>query len=64
MEKEYEIKELKSPENYGLNREVIKFITHVDEYGNLTVEKTQGITKGEIQVQKIENENYVIKINV
>ena len=64
VEKEYELKELKSPENYGLNREVIKFITHVDEYGNLTVEKTQGITKGEIQVQKIENENYVIKINV
>ena len=63
-EKEYEIREIKSPDEYELNSEAIRFIGHVDEEGTLTIEKTQGTTKGEMTVEKKENENYKVKVEV
>ena len=63
-EKEYEIREINSPDDYELNENVIRFIGHVDEEGNLTVEKTEGKTKGEITVAKEEGENYKVNVQV
>ena len=63
-EKEYEIKEIKTPDDYELNSEVIRFIGHVDENGVLTIEKLEGTTRDEITVAKEENENYKVTVNV
>ncbi len=63
-EKEYEIQEIKTPDDYELNSEIIRFIGHVDEEGTLTIEKKQGTTKGEIQVEKQEGQDYKVKIQV
>ena len=64
VEKEYEIREIKSPDDYELNTNVIRFIGHVDEEGNLSIEKTEGTTKGEITVTKEEGQNYKVNIQV
>lgn len=58
VEKTYSIEEVKSPSDYELNNDVIKFIGHVD--GNkLNIEKIQGTVKDDvINVQKNDNENY------
>ena len=63
-EKEYEIREINSPDDYELNGNVIRFIGHVDEEGNLSIEKTAGTTKGEIVVNKEEGENYKVNVQV
>ena len=63
-EKEYEIREIKSPDDYELNTNVIRFIGHVDDEGNLSIEKTEGTTKGEITVTKEEGQNYKVNIQV
>ena len=63
-EKIYEIKEIRSPDDYELNEEVIRFIAHVDEEGNLSIEKLQGTTKGDFIVTKHEEENYNIQVSV
>ena len=63
-EKEYEIKEVRTPDDYELNLDTIKIIGHVDENGTLTIEKVQGNTKDEITVTKEENEDYLVNINV
>ncbi len=57
-EKVYEIKEIKTPDDYELNADVIRFVGHVDEQGVLTIEKLQGNTREEITVSKKEDENY------
>ena len=58
VEKTYSIEEVKSPSDYELNNDVIKFIGHVD--GNkLNIEKIQGTVKDDvINVQKNDDENY------
>ena len=53
-EKEYEIQEIASPDDYELSENTIRFIGHVDENGQLTVEKTAGTTKGDMTVTKQE----------
>ena len=63
-EKIYEIQEIKTPNDYELNTEVIRFIGHVDEEGNLSIEKIQGTTKEEIEVVKNEGEDYKVTIKV
>ena len=63
-EKEYEIKEIKTPDDYELNSDVIRFIGHVDENGILTIEKKEGTTRDEITVAKEENENYKVTVEV
>ena len=63
-EKAYLIKEIKTPDSYELNSDVIRFIGHVDNEGNLTIEKTSGTTKGDIQVIKEEGQDYKVTVKV
>ena len=63
-EKEYEIKEIKTPDDYELNSEVIRFIGNVDENGVLTIEKKEGTTRDDITVTKEEGEEYQVTVNV
>ena len=63
-EKEYEIQEIKTPDDYELSEDIIRFIGHVDENGQLTVEKTEGTTKGDMTVTKQEGENYRVQVAV
>ena len=63
-EKEYEIKEIKTPDDYELNSEVIRFIGHVDENGVLTIEKLEGTTKGGIEATKEQGQDYKVSIQV
>ena len=63
-EKAYIIKEIKTPNDYELNEDSIRFIGHVDESGNLTIEKTQGNTREDIAVIKEENEDYKVTVKV
>ena len=63
-ERTYEIREIKSPDDYELNEKVIRFIGHIDEEGNLSIEKLQGETKEEITVTKEEGQNYKVNIQV
>ena len=63
-EKAYLIKEIKTPSDYELNSDVIRFIGHVDENGNLTIEKTQGNTREDMQVIKNEGEDYKATVKV
>lgn len=51
-EKTYEIQEIKTQENYALNTDKIRYTTHINEEGNLTVEKLQGTTKKDMTVVK------------
>ena len=64
-EKQYEIREIISPENYELNEDVIIIIGHVNTTtGVITVEKLEGTIKGNIVVEKNEGEDYKAKIQV
>lgn len=53
----YSIQEIKSPENYELNYDVIKFIAHVQDDGTLSVEKQDGTVRDDILVEKIKLKN-------
>ena len=63
-ERIYEIQEIKTPSDYELNSDIIRFIGHVDEEGNLSIEKLAGTTKGNIAVTKEEGEDYKVTVNV
>ena len=64
-EKVYEIKEIKSPEDYGLNENTVKIIGHIDmATGTLTAEKLEGTIKDNIQVIKEQNEDYKVSVKV
>ena len=64
-ERIYEIKEIRSPEDYELNQNTIKIIGHVNKNtGILTVEKIEGTIKGEIQTVKEENKDYKVIVKV
>ena len=64
-EKEYEIREIKVPDDYELNQDIISFIGHANKKtGELSIEKKSGNTREEILVTKNENENYKITIKV
>ena len=63
-EKLYELKEIKTPNDYELNSNVIRFIGHVDDEGILTIEKKEGETKQDLEVKKEESENYKVIVQV
>ena len=55
VEKTYEIKEIRTPEDYELNGEAIKFIAHVNKTsGEIEIEKISGTTKGDITISNIQ----------
>ena len=62
-EKTYELREIKTPDDYELNSNVIRFIGHVDEEGTLTIEKT-GETKQDPEVIKEDGEDYKVTVQV
>ena len=63
-EKTYEIQEIKTPSDYELNSDIIRFIGHVDEEGTLTIDKIKGTTKEEFKVIKNKGENYKVTVDV
>ena len=61
----YSIEEIKTPEDYELNTDVIKIIGTIQEDGSLQVEKTQGTTKEDIQITKDgEDQPYKVTVKV
>ena len=61
----YSIEEIKTPEDYELNTDVIKIIGTIQEDGSLQVEKTQGTTKEDIEITKAgEDEPYKVTVKV
>ena len=62
--KTYEIEEIKTPEEYELNTDKIRYTTKVDENGKLNIEKLQGTTKEDMGVIKNEGENYKVTAKV
>ena len=63
-EKAYIIQEIKTPDDYELNSNIIRFIGHVDEEGNLSIERTEGFIKGEMTVTKVDGEEYKVNVEV
>ncbi|MBQ2937559.1 MAG: MucBP domain-containing protein [Clostridia bacterium] len=63
-EKIYAIKEIKTPDDYDLNEDVVKIIGHVNDSGELTVEKLEGTTREDVSVEKNEGENYKAVVKV
>ena len=63
-EKIYVIQEIRTPEQYELSEETIRFIGHVSEDGTLSIEKIEGSTRGEFIVNKGENEDYKVTVEV
>ena len=65
VKRTYTIEEIKVPEDYELNTDVIKIIGTIQEDGSLQVEKTQGTTKEDIEITKAgEDEPYKVTIKV
>ncbi len=62
-EKEYTIKETKTPQEYQLNEDEIKINTQIDEQGNLQVNKVNGTTRN-INVTKGEGKDWKVKLEV
>ena len=54
-ESNYTIEEIKVPENYELNTDIIKFIGHVQKDGSLQIEKIEGATREDIVIEKQQN---------
>ena len=64
-EKVYEIREIKTPEDYELNEDVTKIVGHVNrETGEMSIEKLEGELKDEIQIEKNESDDFRVRINV
>ena len=60
----YAIEEIKVPEDYELNTDVVKIIGTIQEDGSLKIDKTQGTTRDEIEVTKEEQKPYKVTIKV
>ncbi len=60
----YAIEEIKVPEDYELNTDVIKIIGTVQADGSLQISKTQGTTREDIEVTKEEDEPYKVIVKV
>lgn len=63
-EKIYEIEEIKTPKDYALNADKIRYTTRIDSEGNLVVEKLQGTTKQDMTVTKKEGETSNVTVVV
>ena len=55
VEKVYEIKEITAPTDYELNNNVIRIIGHINDSGELEVEKLSGIIRGNIEISSTGN---------
>ena len=55
VETVYEIKEITAPTDYELNDNVIRIIGHINNSGELEVEKLSGITRGNIEISSSGN---------
>ena len=64
VEKIYEVKEIKAPEDYELNSDAIRFICHMNEDGSITIEKLNGETREEIAIEKDEVNNYKVVLKL
>ena len=60
----YAIEEIKVPEDYELNTDVIKIIGTVQADGSLQISKTQGTTREDIEITKEEDEPYKVIVKV
>ena len=61
----YSIEEIKVPEDYELNADVIKIIGTIQEDGSLQVEKSQGTIRDDIEITKAgEDEPYKVTVKV
>ena len=60
----YAIEEIKVPEDYELNTDVIKIIGTVQADGSLQITKIQGTTREDIEVTKEEDEPYKVIVKV
>ncbi|MBR3613772.1 MAG: MucBP domain-containing protein [Clostridia bacterium] len=64
-EKTYEIQEIKSPEDYQLSEDVIRFIASVNQDdGSISIIKNQGETKEDITVTKNDDEKHKVIVKV
>ena len=53
----YTVQEIKSPAEFELNDNIIKFIAHVEEDGSISIEKEEGTVKEDILTEAYELEN-------
>lgn len=63
VEKIYEIKEIRSPRDYELNEDIIKFIAKMDRQGKLSIEIQEGYIREDAIVEQNESTN-LVKINI
>jgi len=56
----YRIEELKVPDDYILNQDVVRFISHVNEDGSLIVETLEGNTREPLYSEKLTDDSYKI----
>ena len=63
VDKTYVVKEVKSPDDYELNEEVVKFTTSESD-GKLNVTKNEGTVKNIQAVQPTSTEGYMVQLEV
>ncbi len=63
-EEEYVIEEVSVPSDYELNSNTIKFIGHVNNLGELSIEKKDGTIRGNIEIGRNDGEDYKVQIGV
>ena len=64
VEKVYEIVELKAPTDYVINEEPVRFIPHMDDNGNLSIEVLSGEVNGELNIIRVEGEKQTARFSL
>ena len=59
-EKSYTIEEIKTPGDYELNEDAVKFVAHVKEDGSLEVETVEGSPKEALFAEDLGDDNYKV----
>ena len=59
-EKSYTIEEIKTPGDYELNEDVVKFVAHVKDDGSLEVETVEGSPKEALFAEDLGDDNYKV----
>ena len=59
-EKSYTIEEIKTPDDYELNEDAVKFVAHVKEDGSLEVETVEGSPKEALFAEDLGDDNYKV----
>ena len=57
-EKSYTIEEIKTPDDYDLNEDVVRFVVHVNDDGALEVETVEGSPKEALFVDDLGDDNF------